>query len=238
MSFERPRRAQTVPTPVPTPSRKTATSRGVRSRRAHLMSLSSRSALAKPAVCEKTRKARGAYPGAGAERASLGSGSASVATSLATVCFGVLAVGTGGPIWDALEEVEKMADANKFSERLIDVAERFADAVDAAEGKGPRKSSNGARWLILPAAGAGIYALATSSSSMARQTRRLVRRAKDRATDLPDADLFNRVKEVTGLEEGGSSAAGSQTRRSTSANQTRASRPRKTQRRRKTTASR
>ena len=29
----------------------------------------------------------------------------------------------------------------------------------------------------------------------------MIQKAKDRATDLPDADLFDRVKEVTGFEE-------------------------------------
>jgi hypothetical protein len=104
-----------------------------------------------------------------------------------------------------------MADMNRFSERLIDIAERFADVVDAAEGKGARKSGPGARWLILPAAGAAAYALATSSSSVARQTRGFIQKAKDRATDLPDADLFDRVKEVTGFEEESSSGSGTQT---------------------------
>jgi hypothetical protein len=112
-----------------------------------------------------------------------------------------------------------MADMSRFSERLIDVAERFADVVDAAEGRGGRKSGVGARWLVLPAAGAAAYALATSSSSLARQTRGLMRRAKDRATDLPDADLFTRVKEVTGLEE--ESAPASSSRRQTSTGSTR-----------------
>ena len=93
-----------------------------------------------------------------------------------------------------------MADMNRFSERLIDVAERFADVVDAAEGKGARKGGPGARWLVLPAAGAAAYALATSSSSLARKTRGLMQKAKERATDLPDTDLFDRVKEVTGDE--------------------------------------
>jgi hypothetical protein len=91
-----------------------------------------------------------------------------------------------------------MADVKRFSVGLIDVAERFADVVDAAEGRGNRKNGSGAKWLILPAAGAGAYALATSSSSFARQARRLIGRAKDRATDLPDADLLNRVKDATG----------------------------------------
>jgi hypothetical protein len=132
-----------------------------------------------------------------------------------------------------------MADMSKFSERLIDVAERFADVVDAAEGKGGRKSGVGARWLILPAAGAAAYALATGSSSLARQTRGLMRRAKDRATDLPDADLFNRVKEVTGLEEESSSRTRTQKSTGRSQGRTRsAGTRRKTQRRRSTTSTR
>jgi hypothetical protein len=123
-----------------------------------------------------------------------------------------------------------MADMNRFAERLIDVSERFADAVDGAQGRGPRKSGIGARWLILPAAGAAAYGLVTSSSSIARQTRSLMRRARDRATDLPDADLVGRVKEVTGgaQQRNSSATSRSQTRRRTSQNQ----------RRRKTTASR
>jgi hypothetical protein len=97
-----------------------------------------------------------------------------------------------------------MADVNRFSERLIDASERFADVVDAAQGKGSRKSGFGARWLVLPAVGAAAYALATSTSSAARRTRKLLRRA----TDLPDADLIGRVKEVTGAEQSSSSSSG------------------------------
>ena len=131
-----------------------------------------------------------------------------------------------------------MADVNRFSEGLIDAAERFADVVDSAQGKGARKGGLGAKWLILPAAGAAAYGLATSSSSVARQTRKLMLRPKDRATDLPDADLFGRVKEVTGLAEESSSGsgAGGQTARR-SQNQNRRRRTSQTQRRRKTTAS-
>jgi hypothetical protein len=125
-----------------------------------------------------------------------------------------------------------MADINKFSQRLIDVSERFADAVDGAQGRGPRKSGVGMRWLILPAAGAAAYGLATSSSSLARQTRGLMRRATDRATDLPDADLVDRVKEVTGIAEKSSST------NSRSQGQNRRRRTSQNQRRRKTTASR
>jgi hypothetical protein len=131
-----------------------------------------------------------------------------------------------------------MADVNRFSEGLIDVAERFADVVDSAQGKGARKGGLGAKWLILPAAGAAAYGLATSSSSVARQTRRLMLRAKDRATDLPDADLFGRVKEVTGLAEESSSGSGAEGQTSRrSQNQNRRRRTSQTQRRRKTTSS-
>ena len=128
-----------------------------------------------------------------------------------------------------------MAEAKRFSEGLIDMAERFADVVDAAQGRGARKAGSGARWLILPAAGAGVYALATSSSAFARRTRKLMSRAKDRATDLPDSDLFGRVKEVTGVEQSnsGSSARTQTARRSP----TRRSRSGQTQRRRKTKSS-
>jgi hypothetical protein len=131
-----------------------------------------------------------------------------------------------------------MADMSRFSERLIDVAERFADVVDAAEGRGSRKSGVGARWLVLPAAGAAAYALATSSSSLARQTRGLMRRAKDRATDLPDADLFTRVKEVTGLEEESAPASGSgrQTSTGSTRSRSRSGTTRKAASRRKTTS--
>jgi hypothetical protein len=130
-----------------------------------------------------------------------------------------------------------MADMNRFSERLIDVAERFADVVDAAEGKGGRKSGPGARWLVLPAAGAAAYALATSSSSLARQTRGLMRKAKDRATDLPDTDLFNRVKEVTGVEEESSPGSGNRTQGSRSQRQSGAGGTKPTSQRRRKSAS-
>jgi hypothetical protein len=128
-----------------------------------------------------------------------------------------------------------MADVNRFSEGLIDVAERFADVVDSAQGKGARKGGHGARWLLLPVAGASAYALATSSSAMARKTRGLMSRAKDRATELPDADLLGRVKEVTAVGEQSRSTSGRRTRKTSSRNGRSRS---QTQRRRKTTSTR
>jgi hypothetical protein len=126
-----------------------------------------------------------------------------------------------------------MADVNRFSEGVVDMAERVADVVDSAQGRGPRKAGAGARWLILPVAGAAAYALATSSSGMARQTRKLMRRAKNRATDLPDTELFSRVKEVTGSSASSQRAQSTTTR---SQGQTRRKRTGQTQRRRKTTS--
>jgi len=88
-----------------------------------------------------------------------------------------------------------MADINRFSEQLIDMAERFADVVDAAQGKGNRKTTISARWLILPAAGAGVYALATSGA-LTKQARGVLNDAKARASELPD-DLLGRVRQTS-----------------------------------------
>jgi hypothetical protein len=88
-----------------------------------------------------------------------------------------------------------MTDINKLSEQMIDYAERLADVSDAAQGKGIRRGSTGTRWVLLPMAGAAIYALATSDS-LARRTKSAVQQAKSRATDLPE-DLLNRVRQTS-----------------------------------------
>lgn len=91
-----------------------------------------------------------------------------------------------------------MADMNRFADRVIDFAERFADVTDAAQGKGARKRT-GVRWLVLPAAGAGLYALG-ASGSFTRQAKNVVNQAKARASDLPD-ELLNRVQRATGTDD-------------------------------------
>ncbi len=91
-----------------------------------------------------------------------------------------------------------MADMNKFAEQVVDLAERFADITDAAQGKGNRKGV-GARWLVLPVAGAGLYALG-SNASFTRKTKKVMKQAKARATELPN-DLMNRVEQVSGGTE-------------------------------------
>ena len=89
-----------------------------------------------------------------------------------------------------------MADAHQLSERVIDMARRFEDVVDAAEGKGNRGSSGiGTKWLLLPAAGAGLYALVTSNS-VGRHAKGVLGQAKNRAAELPD-DLMNRVRQTS-----------------------------------------
>jgi hypothetical protein len=116
-----------------------------------------------------------------------------------------------------------MADMNKFSEHVIGLAERFADITDAAQGKGNRKSM-GARWLIIPAAGAGLYALG-ASGSFKRSAKKVMGQAKERASELPE-DLMNRVQQTSGTTESRSTSGRPTTRKSTT---------RRRQSRRKTT---
>ena len=93
-----------------------------------------------------------------------------------------------------------MADINKFSEQVIDLAERLANVADAAKGKDTKTMKPRARWVLLPAAGAGIYAL-TTSRAFTRQAKTVVDEAKARASDLPD-ELVSRVHEATGSTNG------------------------------------
>ncbi len=116
-----------------------------------------------------------------------------------------------------------MADVHKLSERVIDLAQRFDDVVDAAEGKGNRGGAGiGTRWLLLPAAGAGLYALMTSNS-VGRHAKGVIDQAKTRAADLPD-DLMNRVRQTSKTQSsrsnGGSSRRSSPARKSNSTRKT------------------
>jgi hypothetical protein len=88
-----------------------------------------------------------------------------------------------------------MADIHGFTERVIDLAERFEDVADAANGKGIRRGGMGTRWLLLPAAGAGLYALATNGT-FTRRAKDVVGQAKTRASELPD-ELMSRVRETS-----------------------------------------
>ena len=114
-----------------------------------------------------------------------------------------------------------MADMHKFSEHIIDFAERLDGVADAAQGKGTRRGGLGTRWLILPAAGAGLYALARSGS-FTRQAKGVMDQAKSRASELPE-DLMGRVRQPSQKSTSGN---GGQNRRQTSS--TRKRRARKT----------
>ena len=88
-----------------------------------------------------------------------------------------------------------MASIHKLSKQMIDVAERMDNVADAAKGKGTRRRTFMSRWFLLPAAGAGLYAL-TTSGSFTRQAKDVVDQAKARASDLPD-DLRSRIHEAS-----------------------------------------
>ena len=119
-----------------------------------------------------------------------------------------------------------MADVHKFSERVIDVAERTSAVADAAQGKKVRRGGMPARWFLLPAAGAGLYALMTNRS-FTRQAKSVMNQAKERAADLPE-DLVDRVQQTTGQKSGSTSGSRPSTRKSAS----------RTSQRRKTTSAR
>jgi hypothetical protein len=115
-----------------------------------------------------------------------------------------------------------MAGVQKFSKQVIDAAERLADVADAVEGKGARKRNTGARWVLLPAAGAGLYALVTRPS-FPRQAKGVLRQARDRASDLPD-ELLGRVQQA--IADNGQKSTRRPARRSSSSNSRSSSRKR------------
>lgn len=89
-----------------------------------------------------------------------------------------------------------MADIHRFSERVIDYAERLSNVADAAQGKrGARRRNGVSGWLLLPAAGAGLYAM-VRSEFFSRQAKEVVDEAKTRASELP-ADLMKSVRQTT-----------------------------------------
>jgi hypothetical protein len=109
-----------------------------------------------------------------------------------------------------------MANIKKFSEQVIDVGERIGNVADAAKGKDVRRGPR-TRWLLLPAAGAGLYAL-TTSGAFARRASDVVKEVRVRASDLPD-ELMSRVHDAT-------SSAGNGRRSSTATTSRSGNRPR------------
>jgi hypothetical protein len=76
---------------------------------------------------------------------------------------------------------------------MIDYCERLSKMADAAEGK--QASGKVRRWVLLPAAGASLYAL-VRSDFFSRQAKEVVDEARSRAAELPD-DLMTRVQQAT-----------------------------------------
>jgi hypothetical protein len=129
------------------------------------------------------------------------------------------------------EVLRTMADIHKLSEQVIDYAERTANVADAAQGKG-KGNGLGARWLILPAAGAALYAL-VKSDFFSRGAKVVADEAKSRASELPD-DLMKAVKQTPQKQTSQSPSRTTAARsRSTSGGQRR----RRTTTRRRATAS-
>jgi hypothetical protein len=126
-----------------------------------------------------------------------------------------------------------MSGIQKVSERVIDYAERLSDMADAAEGNHRQTTHLVRRWVLLPAAGAGLFALA-KSDFLNRRVKEVVDEAKTIAADLPE-ELMTRVHDATQLGSNGNRAArggSAQSRRTTGS----ARRSRKTNTRRRTNA--
>ena len=87
-----------------------------------------------------------------------------------------------------------MPDIHKLSEQVIDYAERAADVADAAKGKG-RANGSGSRWLLLPAAGAALYAL-VRTDFFTQRAKEVAGEAKTRASELPE-DLMKAVRQTS-----------------------------------------
>ena len=126
-----------------------------------------------------------------------------------------------GSLAKAMMEGPEMSDVNKFSERVIEYAERASAMADAAQGRKRIRSSGAGRWLLLPAAGAGLYALARSKS-VTRQARGAMNEAKVRASELPD-ELLSRVRESSQATEATSASNGAPRKRQTSSSRRKSS---------------
>ena len=124
-----------------------------------------------------------------------------------------------------------MAEVKKMSEGLVD-----GGAIRRRRGRRPGTRCKKGQWrgevVDSPGGRGGGVCVGDQQLSVCASNRKLMSRAKDRATDLPDADLFGRVKEVTGVEQSASSS--SRRTQSTRRRQTRRSGSGQTQRRRKT----
>jgi hypothetical protein len=113
-----------------------------------------------------------------------------------------------------------MADVHEFSDRVIDLAERLSNVADAAAGRHRASGVSPTRWFLLPAAGAGLYALARSEF-VARKAKGAVNGAKTRASELQD-ELIDAVRQTS--QESTSRSGGQRRRQTTSPRKTKSGR--------------
>ena len=111
-----------------------------------------------------------------------------------------------------------MNDIRKFSDHVIDLAERAANMADAAQGKRRTGSTGMTRWVMLPAAGAALYAL-VRTEFFTRQAKDVVDEAKTRASDLPN-ELMNSVRQTSQKPAGRSGNQRQRRRQTNSARKT------------------
>jgi hypothetical protein len=104
-----------------------------------------------------------------------------------------------------------VSDVNRLSERVIEYAERASAMADAAQGKKRIRSTGLARWLMLPAAGAGLYAMA-KSKSVTRQAKGAMTEVRTRATELPE-ELLGLVRQSAQPARTSASSNGTSRRR-------------------------
>jgi hypothetical protein len=101
-------------------------------------------------------------------------------------------------------------DIQGFSERVIELAERMSDVADAAAGKQRKSPSAFTRLVVLPATGAGVYAL-VKSDFLGQHAKVAVKEAKTRGADLSD-DLVNSVRQASQSPPKSSSASSASSR--------------------------
>jgi hypothetical protein len=130
-----------------------------------------------------------------------------------------------------------MADFDKISQQVGEVAGRLADVADAAQGKRSKGGGGVGRWLLLPAAGAVVYAAVKKRSDLAQKAKDIGRQAGEKAPDLLDVDLVARVKDAAGLEDGQEAGRRSPSRTDEQFEKNRSERAERRERRREATSS-
>jgi hypothetical protein len=138
-----------------------------------------------------------------------------------------------------------MGSIQRFSDTVIEYAERLSNVADAAAGRRATRGRNGGavtttRWVFLPAVGAGLYAL-VKSDSFTRQAKEVMGEATARASDLP-TDLMKAVRQSSpkSTQQRSSTPQRSTTQRSRSRSGSQRSKSQRSgaQRRRQTTSNR